>query len=945
MVEEPGEFSVRGGIIDIYPYTLDNPVRLELDEDVIDSIRLFDVSSQRSIESLESIFFMAPVSDISLKEEKIDKSSGIHFTDIIDKNAKIIKIEPYLFRNNMDKHLKEIFDHLSGQSGELVWDSDIENNFFPPEEIITKINEIPSIDFSFESIEGKDSFDFSSFEPIATKRDLSLLSKEISKLIDNRNSVYILCDNNGQVDRLNEFFEDDPNIIDVPLIGTGSFREGFIFPDAKCAVFLDHQIFQREKWRNPRKKTITFKRLTFDKSLSIGDFVVHEDYGIGIYSGLEKITVGDSLQECLKIIYENNDCLYLNIDRLIKIEKFSSQTGVKPKLSRLGTAEWDKVKNKTKKSIQKIVKGLVEIYAERNIKKGFSFSPDSQWQRELEASFFYEETPGQLNACREIKQDMEKQQIMDRLVCGDVGYGKTEVALRAAFKAVNDSKQVAVLVPTTILAKQHYDTFKNRLSKYPVNIEMLSRFKTASQQKVIVKRIKSGNVDIVIGTHRLLSKDVAFKELGLMVVDEEQRFGVSHKERLKEFRKEVDVLTMSATPIPRTLNMSLMGIRDLSTIDTPPKGRLPVITEIIQFDDAIIRNAILRELDRGGQIYFVHNRVMTISGVASKIKRIVPGLRIAVAHGQLKEKDLEKVMIDFLEKKFDCLVSTVIIESGLDMPNVNTIMINQADKFGLAQLYQLRGRVGRSTVQAYSYLIVNSMDMIDSASFKRLLAIKHYTELGSGFRIAMKDLEIRGVGNLLGKEQSGFINAVGFDLYNKILKEAVGKLKTQAGEDEENEEKVNKNKEIKIYSDIDAFFPEEYIDDGEQRVNYYRILSEAQDMDEVNDIEEEIIDRFGKFHPIVQNLIHLVRIKIFGRKLNITTLSISNELLTAEFDENLMNEGFKEKIFLFSENAPSNFSFFQGEKFGFKIVFQDGDNTKRLENIRQFFEKVESQVS
>ena len=946
MVEEPGDFSVRGGIIDIFPHTFDNPLRMELDGNLIYSIRLFDVSTQRSIKNLDSTLFISPVNDLSGEDERIDKKSGFQFFDFLGEDIRFFKIEPFLYKNRMENHIKEIINNLPFDSYELFLDSSLEDNFYKPDEIITRMNSLPSIDISFETVYGKDEIDFSSCEPPSFKRDLSLLSKEISRLYsrENKCSVYILCDNNGQTERLEEFFEDDPNIVEEPFVGTGSLCEGFIFPDAGCAVFIDHQIFQREKWRPARRIRESVRGLFSDKSLSTGDFIVHEDYGIGKYFGLKKINVGGSLQECLKIMYEDKDYLYLNIDRLNKIEKYSAQEGIKPKLSKLGTTDWEKIKRKTKRSVQNIAKELLGIYAERKIKTGFSFSSDTQWQRELEASFFYEETPGQLQACREIKFDMEKPLIMDRLVCGDVGYGKTEVALRAAFKAVNDSKQVAVLVPTTILAQQHYDTFKSRLSKYPMGIEMLSRFRTRKQQKYIVERMKSGIVDIVIGTHRILSKDVEFKELGLLIIDEEQRFGVSHKEKLKKFRKEVDVLTMTATPIPRTLNMSLMGIRDLSNIDTPPKERLSIITKIIKFDDNIIRNAILREIDRGGQIYFVHNRVKTIDGIAARIKRIVPGLRVAIAHGQMKEKDLETIMIDFLERKFDCLVSTMIIESGLDMPNVNTIIIDRADKFGLSQLYQLRGRVGRSNVQAYSYLVVPSIDTLDDISLKRLLTIKSHSELGSGFKIALKDLEIRGAGNLLGREQSGFINAVGFDLYNKILQQTVNELKKKEFEIEEAEEVSDKDWELKIISDIDAFFPEDYINDSEQRVNYYRRLSGAKELNEVLDIEEEIKDRYGKFPDTVFNLMQLICIKILGNKLNINQISISNESLTAEFSEDIKNERFKEKIFSFSKFAPEEFTFFQGKKFGFRIMFQEKDDTKKLDNIRNLFENVLSQV-
>ncbi len=941
MVEEPGEFSVRGGIIDIFPPTVDNPLRFELNGNVIESIRVFDVSTQRSVENLENTSFISPINDLSKHNEQIDRNSSVQFLDYIDEKSMIFKIEPLLYKRIMREHLEDVINNLTSDSYDFFLDSNIENNFYSPDEVMAKINSLPSIDFSFESISEKDVIDFSAYEPPSFKRDLSLLSKEISKLTSDKDgySVYILCDNKGQADRIQEFFENNVSIVKEPIIGTGDLSEGFIFTDAKCAVFLDHQIFMREKWRPTRRWTKSIKDLIFDKSLCTGDYIVHEDYGIGRYLGMEKINVGGSIQECLKIMYEDNDVLYLNIDGLNKIEKFSAQEGIKPKLSKLGTTDWEKIKKKTEKSVENIAKELMEIYAERKIRKGFSFAFDTQWQRELEASFLYEETPGQLQACIDIKRDMENSLIMDRLVCGDVGYGKTEVALRAAFKAVNDSKQVSVLVPTTILAQQHYDTFKSRLVKYPVNIEMLSRFKTKKEQKNILGKLKSGSVDIVIGTHRLLSKDVSFKQLGLLIIDEEQRFGVSHKEKLKKFRKEVDVLTLTATPIPRTLNMSLLGIRDLSNIETPPKERLPIITEIIQYDESIIRNAILREIDRGGQVYFVHNRVKTIDGISKRIKRIIPDLKVAIAHGQMKERDLEKVMIDFLEKKFDCLISTMIIESGLDISNVNTIIINRADKFGLSQLYQLRGRVGRSNIQAYAYLIVPSFDLLDDVSLKRLLTIKTHSELGSGFKIALKDLEIRGAGNLLGKEQSGFINAVGFDLYNKILHQSINDLKNkELNITSQKEDK--KSVDTKLTSDLNAFIPEEYISDSEQRVNYYRRLAEIDDIFKIYDIQEELIDRFGEYPQTLLNLFQLVCIKILGSNLNITNISINDELLIAEFDKSINNEKLKKLAISFSKFAPKQFSFFQGEKFGFRIVLNEKENLKRLEDIIKLFENV-----
>ncbi|MFC1557736.1 transcription-repair coupling factor [candidate division KSB1 bacterium] len=942
MVEEHGDFSVRGGIVDIFPPTFENPVRIELDGDVVESIRAFDVTSQRSVYNHNKMAFYSVRQDISIEDGRLNKDRGVLLFDYIPDRAHFFTVEPLLFRKKMNDHQQEIIEHLSREDENSFCG---EGDFIEPDEIIGIITEKYAVGISFESIEGSKTIDFSSSDSPSFKRDLSLLGSEMSKLYEKDFHVYISCDNDGQAERLQEFFEDDPKCKNVPIVRTGSLSEGFILPGAKCAVFTDHQIFHREKWRRARKKYVSSKKLAYNKSLSIGDYVVHEDYGIGRYSGLTKIKIGGSLQEVLKILYSGNDSLYVNIDLLHKLEKYSGQDGVHPKLYKLGSVDWDKVKKKTKKSIHLIVKELLEIYAARKMKRGYSFSSDTQWQRELEASFLYEETPGQLLASREIKYDMESPKIMDRLVCGDVGYGKTEVALRAAFKAVNDSKQVAVLVPTTILAQQHYDTFVSRLQKYPVSIEMLSRFKSQKEQKQIIKKVQSGSVDVIIGTHRLLSKDVLFKSLGLMVVDEEQRFGVRHKEKLKKFREEVDVLTLTATPIPRTLNMSLLGIRDLSNIETPPKERLPIITEIIQFDDVLVRNAILREIDRGGQVYFVHNRVKTIGGLASRLKRIVPGSRIAIAHGQMKEKNLETVMIDFLEKRYDILVTTSIIESGLDIPNVNTIIINRADAFGLSQLYQIRGRVGRSNVQAYAYLVVPSIEGLEDIALKRLLTIKSYTELGSGFKIALKDLEIRGAGNLIGREQSGFVNAVGYDMYNKLVQQAVGDLKKEnpeAGQDNNNQ----RIDDVKIISDIDAFFPEDYIKDSEERVNFYRRLSESGEISQIDEICEEITDRYGKYPQTVSNLLQLISVKILAKQAALEYMTLSADSFSAEFIKGMKDDMFKKYIISLSKYAPENFSFFQGKKFGFNVSFQsEYSDSDRLKLIQDFLEKVVNDIN
>jgi transcription-repair coupling factor (superfamily II helicase) len=632
---------------------------------------------------------------------------------------------------------------------------------------------------------------------------------------------------------------------------------------------------------------------------------------------------------------------------LDRVQKYSSRDGMAPRVHKLGAPDWERLKKRTKSRIKDIARDLIKLYAARKAQKGLTFPPDTFWQKELEASFIYEDTPDQARAVEEVKHDMENENPMDRLVCGDVGYGKTEVAIRAAFKAVQNSKQVAVLVPTTILAQQHYTTFRERLRKYPVQIEALSRFRSAAEQKKIVEKLKLGEVDVVIGTHRLLSKDVAFKDLGLLVVDEEQRFGVRHKERLKQLRVNVDVLTLSATPIPRTLHMSLLGVRDMSNINTPPKDRLPVHTEIVQFDRDLIRQVILREVHRGGQVFFVHNRVGSIYRMADLLQRVIPEVEFGVAHGQMNEHELEQAIVNFMERKFHVLVATMIIESGIDMPNVNTMVINRADRFGLAQLYQLRGRVGRSHHKAYCYLVIPPIRNLTAEAIKRLETIEQFTELGSGFQIAMRDLEIRGAGNMLGAEQSGFIDSLGFDLYCKILEEAVQEARLEELPQEAVAALPEKKGECRIELDGDAYLPDDYVEMPAERVAIYRRLAEAKTLSDIEMVQEELIDRFGRLPEAAENLMGLVSLKLLGTKLGLRSLQIAPRQVLGIFSENghpQKGEPLKQWIGSMVQRAAAPFEFVQWPGFGIRLPIPKPQQPLplTLKFLRSFFEEEQS---
>ncbi|MBD3225395.1 MAG: transcription-repair coupling factor, partial [Caldithrix sp.] len=769
IVEEVGQFSVRGGIIDIYTWNMQEPVRIELFGDHIESLRQFDVISQRSVQKIEEATILPNLDH---------KDQIVHIDDLIPPETILFIEDTQVLNDTMQNYLQKA-QRIYQQN--ISWDiaeSEPQELFFTPERLNNTLASHTHMVTDIVQNSSRTNIDFKVKPPAQFNGSIKLFIQYLSKMMTLHKSTQLIVQaaNKEQTERLRDIIEEEEILLNIQY-QIGTLHNGFVINQLNLELLTDHEIFNRFKRRKTYKRFKSGAYLRQLSSLNLYDYVVHIDYGIGQFLGLETIEFGSIKKDCLKIVYRDNDTLYVTVDNLSRVQKYSSEEGGKPKLTKLGSPEWERTKKRTKESLKKVAAELIRIYAARKAHQGFQFAPDGHWQKELEASFIYEETDDQMKSIATIKRDMEKEEPMDRLLCGDVGFGKTEVAIRAAFKSIMNGKQAAVLVPTTILAFQHFETFKDRMQEFPVNIEMLNRFRSTKQQKEIVEGMADGTVDIVIGTHRLLSQDIRFKDLGLLIIDEEQRFGVKHKEKLKKYRLSVDILSMTATPIPRTLHMALMGSRDLSNIDTAPTNRLPIHTEIINWDESWLYSIIMREIQRGGQVYFVHNRVETINAVRDTLQQLIPEARITAGHGQLPEKELEKVMLDFMNKKYDILVSSMIIENGLDIPNVNTIIINQAHKFGLAQLYQLRGRVGRSKTQAYAYLLVPPMSKITEIARKRLHAIQDFTDLGSGYKVALKDLEIRGAGNLLGKEQSGFVQTVGFDLYCKILDQAVKELK------------------------------------------------------------------------------------------------------------------------------------------------------------------------
>ncbi|MBD0779543.1 transcription-repair coupling factor [Maribacter sp. ANRC-HE7] len=862
-VTEPGEFSVRGGIVDVFSFSHDQPYRIEFFGDEVDSIRTFDVETQLSTEKVNKISIIPNVENKFLDETRESFLKYISpKTIVFTKNLELLfdRLDSFFLK------AQESFAKLSKE----IKHAQPEELFVNSKLLKTQLKDYGLVEMGGTTLSSKST----QVEELVFKtKPQPAFNKKFDLLIDNLNqnsqngyTNYIFCASQQQAKRFHDIFAEVDHDIQYTTVVFPIFQ-GFIDDDLKLVCYTDHQIFERYhkfqlKNGYTKKQAITLKDLN---KLDIGDYVTHIDHGIGKFGGLQKIDVEGKKQEAIKLMYGDRDILYVSIHSLHKISKFNGKDGAVPKIYKLGSAAWKKLKQKTKSRVKKIAFDLIKVYAKRRLQKGFQYDPDSYMQLELEASFIYEDTPDQSKATEDIKKDMESERPMDRLICGDVGFGKTEVAIRAAFKAVDNGKQVAVLVPTTILAFQHHRTFTERLKEMPVTVDYLNRFRTTKEKRDTLEKLESGQVDIIIGTHQLVNKNVKFKDLGLLIVDEEQKFGVSVKDKLKSIKENVDVLTLTATPIPRTLQFSLMAARDLSVINTPPPNRYPIESHVIRFGEETIRDAITYEIQRGGQVFFIHNRIENIKEVAGMIQRLVPDAKIGIGHGQMEGKKLEALMLAFMNGEFDVLVSTTIVESGLDVTNANTIFINNANNFGLSDLHQMRGRVGRSNKKAFCYFITPPYDVMTSEARKRIQALEQFTELGSGFNIAMKDLEIRGAGDILGGEQSGFINEIGFDAYQKILAEAIEELKENEFKElyeevEGHHEKVYV-KDTQLDSDFELLFPDDYINNITERLNLYTELNSIKEEEALQKFESELIDRFGELPTQVVDLLNSVRIK------------------------------------------------------------------------------------
>ena len=873
-VEMPGQFSVRGGIIDIYCLTEENPWRIELWGDEIDSIRSFDSQSQRSLENLDEI-------TIYPATEQMPEKGGVTFLEyFLEDKTMVFLDEPNRLTENAEGVEKEFRESVKNR--EAKGNSNLSEKWMCSWDAVCRdLNTRNCV--SLSSLEPKkghwkvtEHFYLSVKSMSSYQSSFELLVKDLKNYKKQGYQTVVLSGSRTRAERLakdlqeeglSAFYSADSDRILAPgeiMVAYGHARKGFEYPLVKFAVITETDIFGKEQKKRKKKKEYNGKRIQDFSELSIGDYVVHEKHGLGIYKGIEKVEVDKIVKDYIKIEYRNGSNLYILATQLDALQKYAGAEAARPpKLNRLGGQEWKKTKTRVRGAVRNIAKELVELYAVRQEKEGYVCGPDTVWQREFEEMFPYEETEDQLSAIEDTKRDMESTKIMDRLVCGDVGYGKTEVALRAAFKAVQESRQVVYLVPTTILAQQVYNTFVQRMKEFPVRVDLLCRFRTPSQQQKTIDDLKKGQVDIVVGTHRVLSKDVVYKNLGLLIIDEEQRFGVAHKEKIKQLKKDIDVLTLTATPIPRTLHMSLIGIRDMSVLEEPPMDRVPIQTYVMEYDEETVREAINRELRRGGQVYYVYNRVNDIADVALRLSKLLPEARIDFAHGQMSERELESVMYAFINGEIDVLVSTTIIETGLDISNVNTMIIHDSDRYGLSQLYQLRGRIGRSNRTAYAFLMYRRNVMLKETAEKRLAAIREYTDLGSGFKIAMRDLELRGAGNLLGAEQHGHMNAVGYDLYCKMLSEAVKEAKgIHTMEDFETTIDLN----------MDAFIPDSYISNEYQKLDIYKRIAGIENQQDYDDMLEELLDRFGELPKAVMNLLTIAKIKALAHRVYVTEI-------------------------------------------------------------------------
>ena len=965
-VYEPGQFAIRGGILDIYSFGNEKPYRIELFGNEVDSIRIFDPETQLSERKLLQVNI---IPNVETQFESGEKVSLFEFlpenTVVWSEDWEFIKEKIQQQEEDLELFL-EVMKTTDNRQQATDNDDDInekkevsENDFVKADEIEKQIIHRHIIEFGKkayfsqnkkrETINGKqETILFNTKEQPAFNRQFDLLIKNLKEYEAKHYNIYLFAENPKQLERLHSIFIDLKAEVQVIPVTT-SIHEGFIDDDLKCVCYTDHQVFQRYhkykvKQAFNKNKALTLKML---RELQPGDYVTHIDHGVGVYSGLQKIEANGKMQEAVRIQYKDGDLLYVNISSLHKIGKYSGKEGTVPKMNKLGSDVWSKLKDKTKKQVKDIATDLIKLYAQRKSQEGFAHSPDNYMQTELEASFIYEDTPDQGKATEDVKRDMEKNMPMDRLVCGDVGFGKTEIAIRAAFKTCCDNKQAAVLVPTTILAYQHYKTFSDRLKDFPVKVDYVNRFKSSKEKKETLKKLEEGTIDIIIGTHSLLGKDVKFKNLGIMIIDEEQKFGVAAKEKLKQLRTTVDSLTLTATPIPRTLQFSLMGARDLSIINTPPPNRQPIQTEVMVFNEDAIRDIIYYETERGGQVFFIHNRVNGLGEMKGLIQGLCPDLSIAFAHGQMEGDQLEDTILDFMDKKYDVLVCTNIVESGVDIPNVNTIIVNNAHQFGLSDLHQLRGRVGRSNKKAFCYLFAPPMSTLPPDSRKRLSTLEQYSDLGSGFQIAMRDLDIRGAGNLLGGEQSGFIAEIGFEMYQKILDEAVKELKRSQFRElfkEEIQQQDDFVSDCSIDTDLEILIPDSYVESITERLTLYTRLDNSANEKELTDFHKEMQDRFGPIPPQVEDLFTTVRTRKIAVELGFEKLFLKNEVLKCFFVSNPDSPYFQSETFnlilQFLQKATNKAKLKQVGKHGILEV----QEMKTMKGLWMFLKKMQEFV-
>lgn len=945
-VSEPGEFSIRGGIIDVFSFSGEHPYRISLFGDEVETIRTFDIDTQLSIETTKEISIIPNLENKAIDEKRES------FLQYLPKDALFITKNIDVISNQIKKNFEKAEEVYVGLNSEIKRaepkDLFLDQNGFLHQLVNFGLIELANKSY-FETIQ---SFE-SPFKPQPS------FNKQFELLIDNLNEYKdkgyrnaLLCSNETQIKRFEEIFDDiGKDVTYFPVLG--SLYQGFVDEELQITCYTDHQIFERYYKYNVRssfskKESITLKEIN---TLQVGDYVTHIDYGVGKFAGLVTVDNNGTKQESIKLIYQNNDILYVNIHSLHKIAKFRGKDGVEPKISKLGSPAWKNLKNKTKAKVKEIAFDLIKLYAKRRTKKGFAFSPDTYLQNELEASFIYEDTPDQFKATQDVKADMESDRPMDRLVCGDVGFGKTEVAIRAAMKAAVDGKQVAVLVPTTILAFQHFKTFSERLRDLPVKVAYLNRFVTGKKKKETLDGLKSGQVDIIIGTHQLVNSKLEYHDLGLLIIDEEHKFGVAVKDKLKTLRENIDTLTLTATPIPRTLQFSLMAARDLSVIKTPPPNRQPVDTQLVGFNEEVFRDAIMYEMQRGGQVYIIHNRVQSLKDIAGMVQRLVPDARVATGHGQMEGKELEAVLLDFIDGRYDVFVSTTIIESGLDVPNANTILINDAQNFGLADLHQMRGRVGRSNRKAFCYLVAPPITVLTEEARKRLQAIEQFSDLGSGFNIAMKDLEIRGAGNLLGGEQTGFMMDIGFETYQKILNEAIEELKEtdfkDLFEEERNGQITEYVKDVQIETDLPVQLPDDYIESSEERLILYKELADIEDEATLEKFRASLIDRFGELPKEAENLLLSIEMKWISKKLGFEKIVLKKGRMLAYFISKPQSEFYQSEEFRiilnnvqanaqnvsFKEKAPKN-----GEEY--PSLYLRFENVKNVKQALDYLNKL-----